>query len=493
MSITKVLLEPSTTYIAFYQKAYEELKKYLSHVSIMLKFEWENNYIFIYKTPINTYEVVYKSNNLPQNIDETAYKTLKQRSISCIKALNKKDISTLMYDLSYQLQYDLVVILDPEHYPLVIKYLENNHKVVLSSNLHKMKLENRHIIVVTDSLIYNEGVSKVYDYINTVGGHFVSCLSYEKTTEEVKFPCRFHIIDDMRWQDVEELGAAPSNTVNNYYSIYPPSLETYIRDPSEAVLVNWGKFYRSSNIWFDASKIKNNTIRVFIDPANAEETYDTLQLLSILYRKDPKKIIVVIPFLEQSTQDRVEYKDKQQLESLAAVDTIAKLIGNYTVYTFDLHAEQSRFAFYDLRYFNLIEYLLEKYFSDVGESIIVYPDDGAAKRYSKKSQNYITFRKVRDGEARIICTDAEIKENASYVIVDDLVRSGGTMNEVAKYLLARKAASVDAVFTHAPFEAKAARNLSIFRFIYTSDTCIRNVRDSWIKVRIVDYLNNYAN
>ena len=149
-----------------------------------------------------------------------------------------------------------------------------------------------------------------------------------------------------------------------------------------------------------------------------------------------------------------------------------------------MHAEQSQFAFHDLKFGSLVETLWAQY-SAINDSIAVFPDDGACKRYSKilKDRPYITFRKVRDGAKRIVSTDSKI-EQKTYVIIDDLVRSGGTMNEVAKYLMVNGATSVDALFAHAPFEATAAKNLDIFKEVWTTNTCINLVPNNWVKLDV---------
>lgn len=285
---------------------------------------------------------------------------------------------------------------------------------------------------------------------------------------------------------------------NELAMIFPPSLYMYDRF-GLAVPIKWGEFAKSSNIWFDSSHITDKNIMVFLDPSNARESFDVLQLLSIIHRKDPKSVTVVIPFLEQSTQDRVEYDE--EWESLAMVDTIAKVLGKNKVITFDLHAEQTRFAFHDLCYDNLVKVLWNKYRENNENVTPVFPDDGAYKRYAsclgpspqkvvKDSKiEPIVFRKTRDGEKRIVTTDGVIRDG-KYVIIDDIVRSGGTMHEVAKYLLSHGASKVDALFTHAPLEKSACKNMEIFNEIWTTNTCPGVVPRNWVKLDVYSYLIN---
>jgi phosphoribosylpyrophosphate synthetase len=272
----------------------------------------------------------------------------------------------------------------------------------------------------------------------------------------------------------------------DFVYVLPPSLGMY-----SSCIVNWGKYYRSSNIWFCGNEMKDKKVIIDLDPSNPSESCDILQLLSILYRKDPKNVIIIIPFLEQATQDRIEYKEGY--ESLAQIDTIAKLLGKHTVYTFDLHAEQSQFAFYDLRCFSLVKELYNRYCMYNSSFTVAFPDEGSAKRFGKllNVKNPIIFSKIREGEKRFVKPNRILKsDETEIVIIDDLVRSGGTMYEVANYLLNNGAKKVDALFAHAPFEPSASINLRLFRDIWTTDTCPQNLPREWIKIHIFDFVTS---
>lgn len=336
--------------------------------------------------------------------------------------------------------------------------------------------------------------------------------SHDSVIKQLKWSIRTCI--ETQHESFQTANFKDSGSMNCKY-IFPPSLLAYDTQ-NLASPVQWGQFARSSNIWFsinpnnDSGSGKKCTHLVFFDPSNREESFDMLQLLSILHRKDVGEVIVVIPFLEQATQDRVEYKSEKEIggdkdgefESLACVDTIGKLLGTHKVFTFDLHAEQSRFAFHDLRYDSLVAHLWKMYQEHHPEAIVVFPDEGACKRYGKictqkddKNQfvEPIVFRKIRSGDKRIVSTDDEITPT-HYVIIDDMVRGGGTMNACARHLLNKGALAVDALFAHAPLEPSASVNMSIIRECWTTDTCLNTVPRDWVKIHIYDYiLSKFAN
>jgi len=273
--------------------------------------------------------------------------------------------------------------------------------------------------------------------------------------------------------------------------IVPPSLKIII--PNLPMIdVDWNQFRYSSDIWINFTPIRKKITYILLNPMLPNEMIDVLKILNILYRKNPKKIIIVIPFLEQATQDRIEYKDDK--ESVAAVDTLNKLIRKHTVYTFDLHALQSQFAFFHMEVFSLVKELWERYKIENPNSIPVFPDEGAGKRFGNllKLKEYVSFRKVRDGDKRYVSTDAKFENGKRYVIIDDLVRSGGTMREVCKYLFEKtEAKSVDALFAHAPLTISAPKNMEVFNDIWTSDSCPQIVPPKWIKLGVVDMINKF--
>lgn len=347
-------------------------------------------------------------------------------------------------------------------------------------------------VIVIDDVIATGGTMKAAEaLVEKAGGRVVCFIApYAITTAANNF--LFDEIARCRFLCNQEFSPAlpPLRAYGpdrHFSFMFPPSLRVY--DTKKiGVPIQFQKFYKSSNMWANFTSIANKTVFLFMDPSNATETFNMLQLLSVLHRKDPKKIIVVIPFLEQSTQDRVEFKD-DSFESIASVDTISKLIGKHQVLTFDLHAEQSRFAFHDLRFDSLVHLLWKHYLTENSKSIPVFPDEGSAKRYGKiLGVPAVVFRKKRDGAKRIVCTDDSIERGARYVIIDDLVRSGGTMNEVAKYLLSKGASSVDCLFAHAPLEPGAAKNLAIFNQVWTTDSCPHSVPREWVRLRVLDYI-----
>jgi adenine phosphoribosyltransferase len=429
------------------------------------------------------------------------------------------DMANAVRRLADRLLFDTVMVMDARGFLLCGEFTHENYPIVMARKPGKLPNEGLCVeykkeygsdiicvsqgaikpgarVVVIDDLIATGGTMKAADeLVQRAGGEVVAFIAPYAIEVEGKLlgEC---LGPRMRYACTQK--EAVSGTTHdlvftghprhrNVYAISPPSLRS-LTVMANGIPVSWGRFHRSSNIWFDPRGIEGNKVHVFLDPSNHREMIDVLQVLSILYRKDPSKIVVVIPFLEQATQDRVEFKGN--LESVAAVDTLSKLVGKHTVLTFDLHAEQSRFAFHDLRFESLVAKLWHDFHRENPDAIPVFPDDGAAKRFGKLPNitNPVVFRKIRQGAIRIIHTDDRVERDQSYVVIDDLVRSGGTMRAVGQYLKDGGANLVSALFAHAPLEPKACANMEIFDEVWTSDSCPRLVPSEWVRVNVMDML-----
>jgi len=109
---------------------------------------------------------------------------------------------------------------------------------------------------------------------------------------------------------------------------------------------------------------------------------------------------------------------------------------------FDIHALQEQFYFTDnciVQLKSCVRLLRDRLALLPDDKIvIVFPDDGAYKRFHSKFPSFpsVVCHKIRDGDNRIveIRDGLEYVANAHCVIVDDLVKSGGTIIECALVL-----------------------------------------------------------
>lgn len=184
-------------------------------------------------------------------------------------------------------------------------------------------------------------------------------------------------------------------------------------------------------------------------------------------------LTIVLPYLPTGTMERY-----LQPGRIAAANTTAKLLsqlpatgGSKTrVMIYDIHALPAQYFFSGSCACTLHTagtLVVDKINAmDPAERIdcIAFPDDGAAKRFSKffakelKGVEIVTCNKVRTQDnKRVVVVSEGTATNKHVLIVDDLIQTGGTMYECAAKLKEAGAQTVTGYVTHAVFPSEAWR------------------------------------
>jgi len=139
--------------------------------------------------------------------------------------------------------------------------------------------------------------------------------------------------------------------------------------------------------------------------------------------------------------------------------------GRVTFRIFDLHSLHNRFYFPKDKVAVKMESGISLLLSRIDpNTTIVFPDDGAHKRFRTYFSEFkvIVCSKVREGEKRVVTIKDTYNISAqdkSYLdnmlIVDDLVQTGGTLEECRKALVSLGAKQVSCYVTHAVFPKMA--------------------------------------
>jgi len=173
------------------------------------------------------------------------------------------------------------------------------------------------------------------------------------------------------------------------------------------------------------------------------------------------EINIVLPYFPVGTMERIVGEGEiPTAYSLAhMLNNIPEGASKNNLYIYDIHAPCSRF-FFHTNSRSILLTIMPEYLKHIKESysektskveevgvpknynIIVFPDDGAAKRFGKMTPSEfrtITCTKVRDGDKRFIKINQEglihfkIDKTRNKIInlfvIDDLVQSGGTLLE----------------------------------------------------------------
>lgn len=201
----------------------------------------------------------------------------------------------------------------------------------------------------------------------------------------------------------------------------------------------------------------------------------------------PKSFRILLPYFPTGTMERSDHEGQ-----VATAESLASLLsalppagpGPVPVYIWDIHALPIKGFFGDNVAPRFKTGLKQLFRALEGRKVtIVFPDDGANKRFGKmkavvEAQKRLGFsvavcRKERVGDARkVVLSEGDVK-GADAVVVDDLVHSGGTLLECGKAVLEAGAESVEAYITHGVLEEGNWKKFDgkVFRKVYLTDSC----------------------
>ncbi|MFZ2199271.1 MAG: ribose-phosphate pyrophosphokinase [Microgenomates group bacterium] len=173
-----------------------------------------------------------------------------------------------------------------------------------------------------------------------------------------------------------------------------------------------------------------------------------------LTRQGHTNMVGIVPWLGYSKQDKVflpgEPLSAKVIAQILQTTKIKKII------TFDLH-NRAITGFFDIPVVELsAKPLFLEYFRKMvgADTVVVAPDEGAVKAsaYFARELNipiaYMDKRRdLKTGKVEVVSMSGEVK-GKRVIIVDDMIVTGSTMMESAKYLKKQGAKSVSVAATH---------------------------------------------
>lgn len=224
--------------------------------------------------------------------------------------------------------------------------------------------------------------------------------------------------------------------------------------------INWGSYPDGTpNIKMDkdtTTKLKGRKV-IFLayftfNESNVTTIIDQIMFLNSLSHYGVAEINIVLPFFPVGTMERIVgegeiptgYSLAHMINSIPQGDTKNK------IYIFDIHALCSRF-FFNTNVIPILVTMMPEYINHIEKitnetNVIVFPDDGAKKRFEKvlpkdflkitcSKQRIGTDRiiKIDDGLEKLLNTNKTLKSGIiNFFIIDDLVQTGRTLTETIK-------------------------------------------------------------
>ncbi|EFJ16270.1 hypothetical protein SELMODRAFT_268420 [Selaginella moellendorffii] len=268
-------------------------------------------------------------------------------------------------------------------------------------------------------------------------------------------------------------------------------------DSIELKSIRWNTFEDGFPNLFvpNAHGIRGQHVAFLASFSSPAVIFEQLSVIYALPRMFIASFTVVVPFFPTGTSERMEDEG-----DIATAFTLARILSNIPIsrggptslVIFDIHALQERFYFGDsvLPCFEsgipLLKHRLHQ-LPDSTNVTIAFPDEGAWKRFNKQFEHFPTIicTKVRDGNKRIVRLKEGEAAGRHVVIVDDLVRSGGTLKECQKVLQANGATKVSAYATHGVFPQQtwerflhaAGESEKEFSHFWITDSCPETVKE----------------
>ena len=192
-----------------------------------------------------------------------------------------------------------------------------------------------------------------------------------------------------------------------------------------------------------------------------------IQALSLVAKAKEisSQVIIVVPYMGYARQDR-EFLPGE-IVTMKVLGKLFKGAGASKIITVDIH------SMIGLRHFSIktenVSAIpeLAKYFKKLRlqRPLVVSPDQGGkdrAKAFAKElGLEYIALVKKRDrsnGRVKIITKNAKV-EDRDLIIVDDMISTGGSILECAKFLRKQKCKKMYVACTHALLINDAAKRI----------------------------------
>jgi len=235
----------------------------------------------------------------------------------------------------------------------------------------------------------------------------------------------------------------------------------------------WGKFEDSRMDHIKLGGFHPNVLQkshvIFIASFDDNDAMmSQFHALIVLCESFVKTLTILLPYYPVATMERITEEGE-----IATANTTARMLSNLPsigwparVMFYDLHTLQNRFYLHSNAIATLhtaiplIKAVMAK--ANPPFTAIAFPDEGAQKRFAQifgEEWPVVTCGKQRIGETRhvVVQDGQELVKGSKLLIIDDMVKTGGTLATCAESLMALGCSSISAYCTHAGFPEGAAQ------------------------------------
>lgn len=191
-----------------------------------------------------------------------------------------------------------------------------------------------------------------------------------------------------------------------------------------------------------------------------------------------KTLKLIAPYLPYLRQDRI-FRDGEALSSTIFADLVSREFDGLVTVDPHLHRYSSLAEIYTIPTMVLsAAKLIGQWVRDHVESPIVLGPDAESEQWAKAIADaagapWATFSKVREGDrqVRLRAPDLQPWRGRQPVLVDDIISSGTTMLEAARYLIGEGFRAPHCAVVHGLFDPDTAERLKEFSSgLVTTDT-----------------------
>ena len=217
---------------------------------------------------------------------------------------------------------------------------------------------------------------------------------------------------------------------------------------------------------------------------STETIFEVLMFADALKNAGAFEVVLIAPYFGYSRQDRVAVKGEPITAKLVA--KMIEIAGISRVISADLHTQQIQ-GFFSIPVINIdTSTLFGKYFAkrfdelgiDHSNVCVVSPDHGSANRGRDVSSELngaslavIDKRRPAPNKSEVVNVVGDVKGKVC-LVVDDIIDTGGTINNAVEALLDKGAKEVYVAATHAIL-SKGTLNPKIKEFV-TTDSVEKN-------------------